>query len=134
MAIKGYSTTLGYSTVGAGSYTLIGKVMDVSGPSIVVDDIEITNNDSGADEFKEYIAGLRDAGDVTFDIIYEITQNIALQAIVGTLKDWQLTLPDSATYVFTGYIKEIGQETPMADAVKNNIAIKVTGKPTYASN
>jgi len=130
--MKGFGTTIKYAAVGVTPDTLIAQVMDVSGPSIAVDDVEITNNDSPS-EYKEYVPGLKDGGEVSFDIIYEESQCSTLYGLVGTKKDWRITKPDNSYIGFTGYIKGLGDETPMNDAVKNSITIKITGAPTFTS-
>lgn len=127
---KGYGSILSYGTLGGTADTPIGQVLDVSGPGIAVDDIEITNNDSD-DEAKEYIPGLVDYGEVSFTLIYSGAD--PLTSILATMSVWELELPDGGSWGWNGYIKSIGNEVPTNDGIKCSVAIKISGKATFSA-
>ena len=78
----------------------IGRTRDLSGPSLSTNDIDITSNDS-PEHFKEFIAGLIDPGELTFDIVFDpaVATHIGTgESLLVYLKDrltrhWRLLLP-----------------------------------------
>lgn len=53
------------------NFARVGGIRDVDGPSMSSDEVEVTTNDS-PQQWKEFIAGLKDGGDISFDMIYDI--------------------------------------------------------------
>ena len=49
----------------------IGRIRDISGPEPSVNEVDVTSNDS-PDNTKEFIPGLKDGGQVSFDMIYDV--------------------------------------------------------------
>jgi len=125
--IKGYGTTF----AGAALSTVV-EVTKLSGPSVEADDIELTHMAS-PNGYKEFIAGLVNGGAMNLELNYTKAQSTSLLAAVGTNDTFTMTLPDSSTWVFTGYVKSLGQETPMSDKVSNTAAIKISGKPVFTA-
>lgn len=54
----------------ASVYTVVAQVRDIAGPNQSSDVIETTSRDN-ANLYKTYLAGLRDGGEVTFDLVYD---------------------------------------------------------------
>ena len=129
-AIKGYSTTLKHGVETAN--TLVAEILDISGPSVTVDDIEVASMAS-ANAVKEFLPGLTDGGSVTLDCVYEKAQCNVLHGLVGNKRKWLITLPDNSTIAFDGYLKGLGQETPVGDYVRNSLEIKLSGKPNFTA-
>lgn len=127
----------------ASVYTTIAQVRDITGPNLSTDVIETTSRDN-ANAYKSFLAGLRDGGEVTFDIVYDpdLTTHSASSAggLVklqqdGTLNNFKLTFPDSApatTVTFAGIVTAFNPKSPMNDALAADVTIKVSGKPTWA--
>lgn len=132
-ATKGYGASLAWGTT-PGSLTDIIQIRDISGPSVEVGEVDITNQDS-ANEFKEWLPGFADAGEVEFNVVYTKAQCASLYSIVanGDIYYFVLTLRDGSTWAFYGFIKNFGTEVEYEDSViENEISIRVTGKPTFA--
>lgn len=116
----------------AGTYTAVLEVLSVSGPNSEASDVDVTNFDS-ADGFREFINGLKDGGEVTFETNYVKTEYARLLAVhvAGTLEDWQLLLTDGSNIQFYGTVKSAGIETPVEPQIKNSFSAKVSGNPVF---
>lgn len=129
-AIIGKGTTLGYSVVDADSYTTIAELFSVGIPDTEVDEVEVTHYASDND-FKEFVAGWEDGGEVEFELNYEKDEADALIALRGAPMDWKITLPDTSTWIFPGFIKKLGGEIPNQDKVTTKATIRITGVPDF---
>ena len=130
MAI-GYTTTVKYGDSNPAT-TLVGQILDASAPEAQVDSVETTNNDS-ASGLKEFIPGLQDNGQFTFQALYLKTRETALRALLRATKYWRITLPDSSTYDFQGFITSMGTALPRGENMVNNLTIKITGAVTFTA-
>ena len=120
---KGYGTTLAGATTGT-----VGSIMNITGPTEAADDIEVTSMDS-TNSRKEFIPGLVDSGELTFDLIYVAAEYNQDQTDIGTAQVWTITMSDAGntTIVGTGYIKANSLAIPYDDKVVQNVTIKYTG-------
>jgi len=137
----GVSVTL--ATEIASVYTVIAQVRDIAGPNQSTDTIETTSRDN-ANLYKSYLAGMRDGGEVTFDLVYDpdLATHSAASAggLVkllqdGTLNNFRLSFPDAApatTVTFAGIVTNFAPKAPMNDAFTADVTIKVSGRPTWA--
>lgn len=136
---------LGYGSLlkrGNGSspqtFSTIAEVTGVSAFGVQRELVEVTNFDSPS-SYREYIAGLKDGIQFTFDVNWiptNATQSISsgLQADVenGTLRDFKLQLTSGfGTYNFSGIV--LGwqfNDTPAA-AITGTFTVKVSGTITW---
>lgn len=136
---SGYDAVLAVDI--AATMTDIVAVRDISGPSMAADTIEVTARDDGH-EHKEFIAGLRDGGEVTFDCVYdpeEVTHSateaggmVTLLA-AGTSSSYELTFSDGTSKAtFEGIVTGFEPKTPLNDAQTADVTIKVSGVITWA--
>jgi hypothetical protein len=132
MGVKGHGTTIGYGATVAGPHTAIAKVEKVTPGAVSVDDIESTNMDS-ADEYKEYLAGRKDAGDGTISVQYEKVQSTAINALIAETKNWKITFKDGSTWTCDGYIKGLGTPVEENGLVRTELTIKFSGKPVVTA-
>ena len=130
--IIGYGVTLGYATTGTTTYTTVGEIIDLGGPNIDTDDVELTHS-SSPDTFKEYCAGLGEPGEFECEVNYDKTNTASVYALHRSKKSWKVTLPDSSTWVAVGYLKTLGNQIPVGDRVTQTWAVKLTGKPTFTA-
>jgi predicted secreted protein len=113
-------------------FVTIAKVTGVTGPEIERETYDVTAHDS-ADGWREFIGGLKDAGEVTINVNYDPTVHDDLVAdfedpkprnyqlvFPGTLGKWELKL------ILTGF----SSEAPVDDKLSAEIKFKVSGKPT----
>lgn len=128
-AIIGKGTTLGYSAFPTPStYTPVAKIKDVAPPKQSVSNAEVTAHDDDSDQ---NIPGWLSGGEATFEVIYLTATTTALAPLIGVLKSWQITLSDTHTWTFSGYINAYEPNTPLKQGITEKIKIKVTGKPVY---
>ncbi|MGL4296272.1 MAG: phage tail tube protein [Aestuariivirga sp.] len=138
-AISGYGTLLKRGDGGSPeTFSTVGEVRSISGPSIETDEIDVTTHSSAAaGAFKEFIMGLIDAGSVEFDINYVPSDptHIGLRndLLNRTKRNWQIVLPGAIqTISFAGYVKSAPFEFPTDDAIMQKISIRCTGAPTFS--
>ena len=132
-ALSGFGTQLKIGTV------KIAEVLDISGPSLGMDTIEVTSHDS-VDGWKEYIAGLLDAGEVSFEINYVPTATTHKNASGGLLyllttrakQSFTLVFPDATSWTFDAFVTAFEPSAPVQDKLGASITLKITGKPTIA--
>lgn len=127
---KGYS--LKYGTVVDTYGSTLGNCLDVSGPNISVNDIDVTTNDS-TNGWMEFLPGLKDGGEVTFSMRFNKTEWAEAVGIIGVSKFWQLLLSDGSQFEWEGYIKGFGNETQYGSDVTCSCTIKVSGEPTFTA-
>ena len=131
-ATLGYGSALSYSLAGT-VFTEIAQTVDLAGPEPEVGDVNITNNDS-PDNTKEYIPGMIEPGEQTFEVIYKKAVCAAVYALMGIIYFWEETYPDGSKWAFKGYVKGFGTEAPTEDeAIRNTITIKLTTKPVFTA-
>ncbi|MCB0070011.1 MAG: hypothetical protein KDE20_01075 [Caldilineaceae bacterium] len=119
--------------------TIIGGITGVSGPSYEMDTIDVTAHDSSTSYFREYIAGLRDAGEVTFDLNLDpdgtthkhATGGVPYLLEEGTLEDFVIVFPDGSQVAFEGFVTSWEPDMPFDDKMSASATIKVSGKPTW---
>lgn len=138
-AISGYGTLLKRGDGGSPeTFSTVGEVRSMSGPSMETDEIDVTTHSSAAaGAFKEFIMGLIDAGSVEFDVNYVPSDptHIGLRTdfLNRTKRNWQIVLPGAIqTISFAGYVKSMPFEFPVDDAIMQKISIRCTGAPTFS--
>ena len=118
---------------------IVGHIDNVGGVELSVDTVEVTTHDS-ADGYKEYLAGLLDAGEVPLDGFFDPADTTGQQAMLTaaqarTAGTCVITFPAStkATWTFEGLITRIKiGDSPVDGAIPFSASIKPTGKPVFA--
>lgn len=118
-------------------FTTIGEVTSVKGPSEKAPQLDASSFDSTAMEF---IAGLPDSGELTFDINF-IGNNVQQQGLrtdlrAGTLRNFKLILTDHATTPTTVTFAAIVTAAPDVNAstnavIKGSCSLRISGQPTW---
>lgn len=130
-AVSAFGTTFNWDTV------TLDEVFNISGPSESADTLDVTSHDS-ADGFKEYIAGLKDGGEVNFEanlIVGDSTGQIAMHTDfqAGSAKTLIITLPGStATITGTAICTKFEFTFPHDGPARISGTVKFTGKPVLA--
>lgn len=123
-------------------YTTIAQIRDITGPSMSADTIEATDRDSTSGH-KEFVAGLRDGGEVTFDINYDpdatthsasATGGLVKLLKDGTSNNFRVTFADATptTATFAGIVTRFTPKTPYSGMQAADVTIKVSGVITWA--
>lgn len=113
---------------------LIANLTSIGEIGLDSDEIDTTDLDTPND-FKEFIAGSKDAGEVA------IAGNIKSEANVEKLlalanarsvEEWTVTYPSGATWVFNGFIKSFKDTEKNVDGLAGFTgSIRVSGQPVY---
>lgn len=121
-------------------FTKIAEVLSINAFSLTTESVDVTNMDS-LDKYMEFIPGLRDSGEVSFDINYDFAE--ATHGVDGILKDFngtetkkrnfKIVFPDAmvTTWSFTGFLTGFTINDPTDAAITASITIKVTSRPVF---
>lgn len=133
-----YESVLRVNTVST-TFVDVGQVRDISGPSMTQDAVEVTARDTS--KWRAFTPGLRDGGEVTFDLIYDpdlashsatnTTTGLVNFLLTGTAKTFRLVMSDSNYFSFSGIVTAFTPESPLEDAMTASCTIKVTGAVSY---
>lgn len=128
----GQGSLLAVSSDGGTTWTNIARIETIGEFSTgEFDDVEVTTHDS-ASGFKEYIAGLADAGELEFTGVWiaEATQR-SLIGLRGLMRDWRVTVPGGlGIWRCRGYAKNIQVNPQREDRVEFSATLKLSGVPT----
>lgn len=111
--------------------TTIGRV------GIESDEIETTTLDSTGG-FREFIAGFKDAGEVSLSGI--IKSEVALSAMIAladsqSIEAWVINTPSGSQWKIDGFVKMFEEGEAAIDSVRTfNGSIRITGKPVYIAS
>ena len=147
MANNGEQTGLGCQlqkelTDGTAFVSILG-IKSISGPDISRDTHDVTDMDSA--QFREFIGGLVDAGEISFDANFlprDTTQNQSDDGFMAEFDkgscdsrgNWRIVLPGcdgdaDAIWEFAGIVSGQSIELPMDDVMSFSGTIKVSGRP-----
>ncbi len=132
-------STHAFGTTFTWNNQVVGKLTSINGIEIAVDSVEVTTHDS-ADNYKEFIPGLIDAGEVSIEGNFDYTDTAGQHALLTdansrTSRTGVITFPSStgATWTFTGFATNVKIGDASTDGViPFSATIKITGKPTFA--
>lgn len=114
--------------------TLVGGLTSIKRTGESRNFIDVTTHGS-ADGYKEYIAGLKDAGSCELEGL--VLPEDAGQGILRTGSDdaqaCVITLTDGAEIAFDGFIQSPDDNIPLDDSVTFTASIKITGKSTLTA-
>lgn len=113
---------------------VIAQVRDISGPAMVEDAVDITTRENSS---RVYTAGLRDGGELTFDVIYDpnlATHSTLLNALLnGSVGSAELQTVDVANlydgFRFLAMVSAMTPEMPLEDALGASITLRAVSQP-----
>jgi len=120
--------------------TDIVEVTNISGPSLTLETVDVTNH-SSTEAWKEYCATLLDMGEVTFDISYIPTtathKNTAATGLIGILVSRVVAAfgihwsdVGATEWTFNAFVTKFTPSAPVADKLSAAVTLKITGKYT----
>lgn len=126
---------------GAGSetFTLVAKIQNITGPAITAPQIDVTTLDSTG---REYIAGLSDGGEVSFDFLWDAAnaqqQGVRTDLDSGVVRNFKLVINDpgagliKTTISFAAVVTAFGPFNFAVDTpVSVSVTLKISGDPTF---
>lgn len=115
------------------TFTTINNIKTFSGFDGQASEIDVTNLSSTA---KEYRLGLTDPGQFTCEVDQDNTDagQIALRAaqVSGGIKTFRLTLPNTNTATFNGFVKKFASAGGVDQVMKSAVDIRISGAVTWA--
>lgn len=119
--------------------TKLGEIISVTTPNSQVEEVEATNMDS-PNRRREYIAGLIDDGEGTFEMNYvpgSATDELIRDALNdGVARDYMIVIPDGVTgWEITGtcIVRGYERNIPIDDRMTATLTVRFTGSPTEAA-
>ena len=118
MAIASKGAKIQRSTDGGTSWTDFCEVTGVSGLSISADTIETTNFKTSTN-YKEYIIGMLDAGEISFDanFVYSDVNSLIGFMESGSVEQFQIVFPDASTFTFNALVTNVEINASVGDKV-----------------
>lgn len=116
----------------------LGQVRNISGPNVDFDDVDTTTLDSSSN-FRTYIPGLGNPGEVTMSLAYSstVTSHKRLAYYMGQRQSKTFTFYPNSTAgdadAFSAYVKGMSREVPLDDLITADVTLKVSGKPGYST-
>lgn len=116
------------------SFTYIAEIGDVGLPSDDTDMVEATHMQS-PNRDREYIFGLNEAGEVSFDmnLVPGSASDLALIAAKGKKKLCEITFPNGVQTLFVGLRQAYEKSAPVDDKMSASVNFKVSGTPTQTT-
>jgi predicted secreted protein len=139
-AIAGIGTQLkrGDGATPTETFTTVAEILNISGPDLSLDLIDVTNMDSPS-YYREVLPGFKSAGEIKFDINF-MPVNSTHNPTSGILADfdgrvkrnWKLVFPDTGatTWSFAGYLTGFSVTSNFDDRLQASVTISITGAPT----
>lgn len=137
-----WGTLVGYDAAGGTVYAAINQVKDIAGPNMSRGDIDVSDHDSALG-YREFLPGLTDAGDVSFQLGFDPTDAVHTQGTAGllynfeldgcTMTSWEIDLnvcTGTAIWTFDGYVNSWSGTYAVEGELLADIGIKISGKPT----
>ncbi len=121
-------------------FTAIAELFNLSGPSLGLDTVETTHTQSTS-AYRERIAGLLDAGEVSAEVNFlpaDATQTEAAGILLDmknrTLRNWEIIWTDAGptTWTIAAFVTSFEPSAPIEDRMTASITLTLSGKPTLA--
>lgn len=133
-ATRSIGTTLTKTTgvdVAIADLTKIGEI------GVENSEIDVTTLDS-ANNYKEFIAGFKDGGEVSLEGIIKSEVNMEDMldlADAGSIETWEIEAPSGAKWFFSGFVKMWKEAEAEVEGVRGFTgSIRISGKPVYAAS
>jgi predicted secreted protein len=117
-------------------FTTLAEVTAITPPSMARDSVDASHEQS-PDSWREFIAGMKDGGEVSLDLNF-VPGGTAAAALAAELdlegseavKNRQILFTDGSMFEFAGFLTGWEPDAPLDDKMSGTATFKVTGKPT----
>jgi hypothetical protein len=133
------SVKIGYNTdfaiYNGSAYVEVAEVTSITWPGYARDAVEATHLNSD-DQFREYVPGLMDAGEVTIEMnfIPSVSDVIIAALTSASIGQFKITAQGGANVVFRAIVTAYQPQSPVDDRMTASATFKVTGKPVWAAS
>jgi hypothetical protein len=112
--------------------TAIAELRDITPPPLTRKPIETTMHNSDDDS---YVVGIRRKGELQFTLGFLPSGEATHNAVAGLMKAWadgskdlyQITFPDGATWLFSGFVSNIAPKAPVDGGLEASVSIRPSG-------
>jgi len=119
-------------------FTAIAGVRNIGGAEMTLEALDVSDH-SSEDGNKEFVGGLIDNGEVSFEMNMDLgdeTQDPATGVIFElndrSLKNYQILYPDGSTATFAALMTAVSPQNPHEAASLMNGTLKISGVITWA--
>lgn len=137
-ALAAYGTLIKRETTTPGTFATIAEVKSISGPNMSSDVIDVTTHSSAASgAWREKIASLIDAGELSFDINFipsaQGHKDLRTDFTSRVKRNFQIVFPDAGptTWDIQGIVTSFEMEAPTDDVLSASITITITAAPDF---
>lgn len=123
------------------NFTAIANVSNISVDGMAMDHVDMSTMDS-ANKWREYVAGMKEGGEITADINYDGSASGTCDKLFNTLygeeKGYAIffneTTNPTSNSLFTcpGTLTRIGMAIPFDAKMNQPVTIKILGEPSFA--
>lgn len=132
VAAIGYGSKFAIYT--AGNYVDVAEVTNITWPGYSRDAVDATHMQS-PDTFREYIAGLMDAGEVSIEINFvPSATDVIVAAMVAGVGQFRIEHASGVKLLFSAIVTGYEPAVPLDDKMTASATFKVTGKPTFLAS
>lgn len=115
-------------------FTTVDAEMRLQQPPGYTRDAIDASHTQSPDQFREFIAGFMDAGEVQIEFNFVPAAADAIVAlIVAGKQNYQILFPTVCTWTFSAICTNYQASTPFDDKMTSTATFKVSGKPTLAA-
>lgn len=128
-AVDAFGTKWAFSTDGGSNFTDVADVTSIDVLDIKVDTTDASSHGS-PDQWREFIGGMKDAGELSMDINFDpALHGTIVDNIGGSPIPHKITLPDAgdAEVEFDAIISGFQAKAPFDDKLSGTVTIKVSG-------
>ena len=127
----GYNAAFGVEGETAETYVDIAEVVSITPPGVTREAVEATHLKS-PDRYKEFIAGLKEAGEASLTLNFVPSASDAVfEAFDAASGKYQITFPNGVMMRFDGFFTAYNPPELTAEGkMEASATIKATGKPT----
>jgi len=131
-------------TPGMADHLTISEVKSISGPTLEAEEVDVTNHDSPS-AFREFVRGLVDAGELTFEINYNPADarhaDLFADLVSGEVKAYKIlfdmaempTISASYEMDMDAFVKSMPLNIPVDNVLTANLTLRITGAPTIGT-
>lgn len=129
--IDAFGTQLYIGDQAGTSYDVVAEVVNVGFLDVSVDDIDVSSHDSESG-WREFIGGLKDGGELSFDINFDPSLHSTLLDLQGVTRNMKVVMPAGVDDIveFEGHLKSLSGTAPYDDKLSASASIKVSGPVT----
>ena len=122
-----------FATSSSTEGTALANLTNIGGPNMTADSIDVSAHSTSSTYYREFVQGLKDAGEVSLEGNYtKATSTAMVAAFEASKRHFKIALPttSSDTWSFNGFFTAYNTlDAPFEDKISFSASIKVTGKP-----